>query len=105
VAELISRTGRPLRDLLAERIAAYPSSGEINFRVDDTRAAITRIEAALADGAQIDRLDGLSLGFADWRMNLRASNTEPLLRLNVETRGDPDLVAAKVSEISALIRA
>jgi phosphomannomutase len=67
-------------------------------------AVVARIEAAYAPRAQArDDLDGLSLDFGDWRFNLRASNTEPLLRLNVEARGHPDLVAQGVAEISALI--
>ena len=106
VAELLSRQGRSLRDVLAARRAEFPSSGEVNFRVGDVRATVARIEAAYAPEA-VSRgdLDGLSLDFGDWRLNLRASNTEPLLRLNVEARGLPDLVQAKVAEISALIGA
>ena len=104
VAELLSRRGCSLRDVLAAARAAFPSSGEINFRVSDAPATVARIEAAYAPQAQSrSDLDGLSLEFGDWRFNLRASNTEPLLRLNVESRGLPDLVAAKVVEISALI--
>lgn len=104
VAELMGRSGKSLADLLAERRAAFPSSGEINFRVSDTRAVIERIEAAFAPRALArDDLDGMSLDFGDWRFNLRSSNTEPLLRLNVEARGRPDLVNQAVAEISALI--
>ena len=104
VAELIGRSGQSLAHLLAARRAAFPSSGEINFRVADVRAVLARIEAAYAPQAQArDDLDGLSLDFGDWRFNLRASNTEPLLRLNVEARGRPDLVAQAVADISALI--
>ncbi len=104
VAELLSRRGQSLRDMLTVARAAFPSSGEINFRVADVKATVARIEAAYAPQATSrNDLDGLSLEFADWRFNLRASNTEPLLRLNVESRGLPDLVAAKVVEISALI--
>ncbi|WP_372841819.1 phosphomannomutase, partial [Phaeovulum sp.] len=106
VAELICRKGAPLADLLAARRAAFPSSGEINFRVADTAAAIARVDAALAPKALgRDALDGIGLTFADWRFNLRASNTEPLLRLNVEARGDAGLVQAAVAKIGALIRA
>ncbi len=105
VAELVSRRGQSLRDLLAARRAEFPSSGEVNFRLADVRSAVARVEAAFAPQA-LSRcdLDGLSLAFADWRVNLRASNTEPLLRLNVEARGRADLVAARVAEISALIK-
>lgn len=104
VAGLMGRTGRSLADLVAERRAAFPSSGEINFRVPDAAAAMARVEVALAAGAlSQDRTDGLSLAFADWRLNLRASNTEPLLRLNVEARGDARLVSAGVERVRALV--
>ena len=102
VAELMGRSGRSLADLLAEARAAFPSSGEINFRVPDVAAAVARVEAALT-GAEVDRLDGLSLSFPDWRVNLRASNTEPLLRLNIETRGDPEALPRRVAEVTRLI--
>ncbi len=105
VLELLGRSGQSLADLLAARRSAFPSSGEINFRVADVRATVTRIEAAFAPRAQRrEEVDGLSLEFGDWRFNLRASNTEPLLRLNVESRGRVDLVQRGVAEISALIR-
>jgi phosphomannomutase len=104
VAELIGRSGQTLADLLAARIAAFPSSGEINFTVPDATAMMARVHAALAPGALAeDRTDGLSLAFADWRLNLRASNTEPLLRLNVEARGDAARVAEGVARVRALI--
>jgi phosphomannomutase len=104
VAEHVSRAKRPLSALVAEMQAAFPSSGEINFRLDDPDAALARIEADyLPSATEIDRLDGLSLAFADWRLNLRKSNTEPVLRLNVETRGDRDLLAGRVAALTALI--
>lgn len=104
VAELIGRTGQSLASLLAEARAAFPSSGEVNFRVADAAAAVARVEAALAVHAvRIDRLDGLSLSFGDWRLNLRSSNTEPLLRLNIETRGVVAGLTARVAEVSDLI--
>src|SRR5690606_7557872 len=89
VAQLICKQGRKLSELVGERIARYPASGEINRKVADTNAVIRKIEehygaAALA----VDHTDGVSIEFADWRFNLRASNTEPLIRLNVEARGD-----------------
>ncbi len=104
VAELMGRSGLSLADLLAARRAAFPSSGEINFRVKDAKATVARIEAVYAPQA-VGRqdIDGLSLEFGDWRFNLRSSNTEPLLRLNVESRGRLDLVEKAVAEISALI--
>ncbi|MBF9047624.1 phosphomannomutase [Rhodobacterales bacterium LSUCC0031] len=104
--ELISRRGQSLKDMLASLRAAYPSSGEVNFRVGDQAAVIQTIESRYAPLAVArDEADGLSLSFDDWRFNLRASNTEPLLRLNIEARGKPDLVAAKLAEMRRLIGA
>jgi phosphomannomutase len=103
VAEHVSAAGKPLSALVAEMRRDFPSSGEINFVLDDPDAALARIEARYLQGAEVDRLDGLSLAFPDWRLNLRKSNTEPVLRLNVETRGDRALLAAKVAELRALI--
>jgi phosphomannomutase len=102
--ELVCRKGQSLKDLLAERRAAYPSSGEVNFRVADQKAVIAAIEGEYGPKAQArDETDGLSLSFGEWRFNLRASNTEPLLRLNIEARGKPGLVAEKLAELTALI--
>ncbi|MFM2355891.1 MAG: hypothetical protein RLZZ528_1627 [Pseudomonadota bacterium] len=106
VIERMCMTGRSLADLVAEMRSAYPSSGERNFTVGDVRAAMAAIETALAPHARaVDRLDGISLDFGDWRMNLRGSSTEPLLRLNVETRGDAALLSERVETLSALIAA
>jgi phosphomannomutase len=106
VAELLGRTGRSLADLMAERMAAFPSSGEVNFRIRDARGAIDRVLDCFAGVPHVrDDTDGVSLAFADWRFNLRSSNTEPLVRLNVESRGDAALVAAKLAEISAILSA
>ena len=101
VAALVSRRG-PLADLIAARRAAFPSSGEINFTLTDPQAAIAQIAAQFGPEARArDDMDGLSLDMGAWRFNLRASNTEPLLRLNVETRGqDP---APHVAQIKALL--
>ncbi|MFN4191766.1 MAG: phosphomannomutase [Tabrizicola sp.] len=104
VARLVSQTGRSLTDLVGAMRRDFPSSGEINFRVADLPSVVARVQAALAPLARAtDHTDGLSLEFCDWRMNLRASNTEPLLRLNVEARGDADLVAEGVARVRALI--
>ena len=104
VAELMGRTGLSLAQLTAPRIAAYPSSGEINFTLPDPKAAIDRVRSVFApNAAAIDETDGLSLNFPNWRLNLRQSNTEPLLRLNVEARGDAGLVARQVTAITMLI--
>jgi len=104
VAGLIAERGKGLAEMVAAMRAAFPSSGEINFAVADIGAAMARVEAGLGPGAvAVDRIDGLSLSFGDWRLNLRASNTEPLLRLNVEARGDAGLVAAGVAAVTALV--
>lgn len=100
----LSQTGRTLADLVNERIAAFPCSGEINFKVADTDTALSRVADNLArDNPYIEELDGLSMAFNDWRFNLRASNTEPLLRLNVESRGRRDLMTAMTRYVSKLI--
>ena len=104
VAELISRSGRSLADLVDARMAAYPCSGEINYRVPAVAPVLERVLDHFAPAQPaIDRTDGISLEFPDWRFNLRASNTEPLLRLNVESRGDPAAVDHHVTEIARLI--
>jgi phosphomannomutase/phosphoglucomutase len=105
VAERLSKTGTSLADMLAERMAAYPCSGEINFVVEDAGATVARVLDFYAkECPRVDRVDGLSVTFASWRFNLRASNTEPLLRLNVESRGDESLMREKTAELSGLIK-
>jgi len=112
IAELVGTTGRPLSALTGERVAAHPCSGEINFRVDDAQAAIACIKdhylrsasSGGRAGVRVDDTDGISLEFPEWRFNLRASNTEPLLRLNVEARGDGRMVQDRVTEIETLLR-
>lgn len=100
VAELVSRRGQPLSEILAERMAAYPVSGEINRRIADPAAAMASVHDAYAEHAiVVERIDGLSMEMPDWRFNLRCSNTEPLLRLNVESRGDAALMNAKTAEL------
>jgi len=104
VAELISSTGKPLSELVGKRQAMYPASGEINRRVDDADAVITRIKDEYGpDALRIDETDGVGIDFADWRFNLRKSNTEPLIRLNVESRGDRGLMERKTCEVLALL--
>ncbi|NHA15434.1 phosphomannomutase [Thioalkalivibrio sp. XN279] len=106
VAELVSRTGRPLSALVEERMAAFPASGEINRSIDDPPAVLAAVEARYAAQAlAVDRTDGLSMEFDRWRFNLRASNTEPLVRLNVEARGDAELMEAKTAELLGLLDA
>lgn len=99
VAELVSRHG-PLADLVADRKAAFPSSGEINFTLDDPKAAIARVRSEFKPAAiSIDEMDGLGFDMGDWRFNLRTSNTEPVVRLNVEARSDAELVAKGVERV------
>ena len=102
VSALLSRCGTPLSQLVARRIAAFPVSGEINRKVSDPDRVIARLEEAYAGGEK-DTTDGLSLAFPNYRFNVRKSNTEALLRLNVETRGDLALLQEKTREILALI--
>jgi phosphomannomutase len=105
VAELLCTTGKSLSALVGERMLAYPCSGEINFRVHDVQSSIAFIKKHfMAAEPVIDTTDGLSMAFADWRFNLRGSNTEPVLRLNVESRGNADLMQAKTYEISELLK-
>ncbi len=106
LAETISQTGRSLAELVDERIRAFPCSGELNFEVSDTDEVIGRVLREFSgDDPVIDRTDGISLEFDDWRFNLRASNTEPVIRLNVETRADSELLEEKTGRLSDLIRA
>ncbi len=104
VLELICRTGQSLASLVGERVQKYPASGEINRYPQDPGAAVERVEAFYyQQNPFIDRTDGLTMEFADWRFNLRSSNTEPVLRLNVESRGDLLLMQKKTAEILQLI--
>jgi phosphomannomutase len=104
VAEIMSRERAKLSSLVAERVAKFPASGEINRRVGDAAAVLGRVEAEYGKGAKaVEHVDGLSVEFADWRFNLRASNTEPLLRLNVESRGNIELMRTKTAELLELI--
>lgn len=103
VAEMICKTGKPLSALVAERMAAFPASGEINRTVQDAAALIKKVEAIYSDDALlIDYTDGLSMDFDNWRFNLRMSNTEPVVRLNVESRADKALMQQKTAELLSL---
>ena len=104
VLELMCRKRMLLSELVGERMRRFPASGEINRTIADPAAALAAVEAKYAPGAVVlDRTDGLSLEFADWRFNLRLSNTEPVVRLNVESRGDEPLMQAKTDEILRLL--
>jgi phosphomannomutase len=104
VAELICDSGSTLSELVGERIAKYPASGEINLQVADAGEAIARVREHFSPLAErIDETDGVSIEFEDWRFNLRASNTEPVIRLNVEARSNMQLMQEKVAEIIEFI--
>lgn len=103
VLQLMSEEKKKLSELVNEMIEAYPCSGEINSTIEDPLAKIKAIESKYSDG-KIDELDGLSVEYKDWRFNLRMSNTEPILRLNVESRGNIKLLKKKTKELLKLIR-
>jgi phosphomannomutase len=105
VAQILCESGLPLSKLVGERIALFPVSGELNYRVPDAKATIAVFEARYAPLAEIlDRTDGVSFEFPEWRFNLRSSNTEPLIRLNVEARGSVHLMREKTGELLALLK-
>ncbi len=103
VLKLMAKSGKSLGELVGAMIEKFPCSGEINSTVADVKAVLAAVEAKYSDG-DIDKTDGLSVEFADWRFNLRGSNTEPVIRLNVESRGDRALMEAKTEEILGLVR-
>ncbi len=100
VVELLSKSKRSLGDWVRARFEKFPSSGERNFIVSNADVAIGAVFTKYQEGASLDDLDGVSLSFADWRFNLRKSNTEPLVRLNIEIRGGADSIEARVAMIS-----
>ena len=102
VTELMCRSGKKLSELVGERVDMYPCSGEINRKVADSAAVLAELGKKYADGEQ-DHLDGLSVAYDNWRFNVRVSNTEPVMRLNVETKGDKELLAAKTAELLEVI--
>ena len=105
IAQLVSQSGRSLADWVEDRMAAFPCSGEINFRVQSARTAVDRVLAEYSSlDPNLDVTDGLSADFGDWRFSLRSSNTEPLLRLNVESRGDQARVRIETTRITQLLR-
>ncbi|GAA4649792.1 colanic acid biosynthesis phosphomannomutase CpsG [Kistimonas scapharcae] len=106
VAELMSRKGKTLSELVSERIALFPSSGEINSKLEDPQGAIDRVLSVYeTDAVAVDHTDGISVDMGQWRFNLRLSNTEPVIRLNVESRGDIALMQQQTDELLRLIRA
>ena len=104
VAELISVNHQHLSQMVAQAIANYPSSGEINRKLQDPDSAIAAILNEYQQQAlSVDRTDGISVEFADWRFSLRKSNTEPVLRLNVESRANQALMKEKTRDLLAII--
>ena len=104
VAELLCLKGQSLGELVRDRMVAYPASGEINSTLAEPAAAIARVEQHFSrEALSVDRTDGISMSFVDWRFNLRASNTEPVVRLNVESRGDIPLMEARTRTLLALL--
>jgi phosphomannomutase len=102
--QVICETGKSLSELVGERMRMFPASGEINRKVEDSRELLTRVESLYSKGATaIDYTDGLSIEHPEWRFNLRTSNTEPLVRLNVESRGSETLMREKTDELLAEI--
>ena len=104
VTQIISDTGKSLSELVGERIRLFPASGEINRRVEDAKTTIDDVLVNYrASASNVDFTDGVSVEFDEWRFNLRASNTEPLIRLNVESRGNEALMREKTAELLELI--
>jgi phosphomannomutase len=104
VAELMSSSGKSLSELVGERMAMYPASGEINRKVADAKATLQKLHEVYApDALLVDDIDGYCFEFADWRFNIRMSNTEPVVRLNVESRADEALMREKTAEVLAIL--
>lgn len=104
VAELLCTTGKSLSDLVGKRMEMYPASGEINREVEDAGATLQKLyDKYAADALSVDDMDGYSFEFAEWRFNIRRSNTEPVVRLNVEARGDTQLLKEKTAEVVAFL--
>jgi phosphomannomutase len=105
VIDLMSRQDKKLSELVDERMLKYPVSGEINRRIKDPASLLAQLEDEYAeDAVSIDHVDGLSVQYEQWRFNVRASNTEPVVRLNVESRGDEALMQAKTKELLSRMR-
>jgi phosphomannomutase len=104
IVELISKSGCSLGNLIQDRFEKFPSSGEINFTVADAHESLARVlEAYKSQALSVDEIDGLSFDCGDWRFNLRKSNTEPLVRLNLEGRGNAGALEQRIAKLSTLI--
>ena len=105
VWEYLSTSNLSLSDLISRRKNRFPSSGELNFTVSNSVRCIKRVQDHYSLSVEtIDKLDGLSMAFSNWRFNLRKSNTEPLVRLNIEVKGDHELLQEKIDELKKLIK-
>lgn len=105
VAQLLSVSGHTLKSLVEKRMEAFPCSGEINFRVENSAAVLAAIyDKYHSDAQSVLELDGLSMDMGEWRFNVRTSNTEPLMRLNIETRSNIKLMIDKTEEMSSMIK-
>ena len=106
VAELLSTSGKSLSELVGQRMAMYPASGEINRKVADAKATLQALHDRYAPEAlDVDDTDGYSFEFPEWRFNIRMSNTEPVVRLNLESRGDAALMREKTAEVLKILEA
>lgn len=103
IMQLMSEENKKLSELVEEMISNYPCSGEINSTISDPAGKLIEIEKLYSDG-KVDKTDGLSVEYDDWRFNLRMSNTEPIIRLNVEAKKDEKLMKEKTEEILKIIR-
>ena len=104
ITELLSISGDKLSEMLEKSQVAYPCSGEINYKVDNVSEVLSKIENHFKpQGPAIDYTDGISIEFSNWRFNLRGSNTEPLLRLNLEVKGKNISIAEQIAEIESVI--
>jgi phosphomannomutase len=103
IMQLMSEENKKLSELVEEMISKYPCSGEINSTISDPAGKLKEIEKVYTDG-KVDKTDGLSVEYDTWRFNLRMSNTEPIIRLNVEAKNDETLMKQKTDELLKLIR-
>ncbi len=103
ILELLSLENKKLSELVEKMISNFPCSGEINSRIDDPKAKLIELKGKYSDG-KISEVDGVSVEYENWRFNVRMSNTEPLLRLNVEAKGNIQLMEEKTKELLDLIR-
>ena len=102
--KIMTKSGKPLSELVAEFRAKYHITGEINFTVHDAPAIMARLQEHFHDAPKQYQLDGVSFEYPDWHFNVRSSNTEPLLRLNVESIVSTEHLQEKLKEVEGIIR-